>query len=57
MLAADIGQLLEMVLICQIGAEALHGLIVPILSTEAALSVMPCQFIQLAYKSRKMPLF
>ena len=57
MLAAYVGQLLEMVLVRQVGTEALHGLIIPILGTKAALPVMPCQLIQLADKSQKMPLF
>ena len=53
MLAADIGQLLEMILISQIGAKTLHGLIIPILRAEAALTIVPCQLIQLADKSQK----
>ena len=51
MLSADIGQFLKPVFLCQIGARAIHGLIVPILGAEAALWVMPCQLIQLADKS------
>ena len=53
MLAADIGQLLETIFVGQICAEPLHGLIVPVLGAEAALTVMPCQFVQLADKSQK----
>lgn len=36
MLSADIGQFLKPVFLCQIGARAIHGLIVPILGAEAA---------------------
>ena len=57
MLSADIGQLLKPVFLCQIGARAIHGLIVPILGAEAALWVMPCQLIQLADKSLEFPCF
>ena len=53
MLAADIGQFLEVVLICQISAETLHSLIIPIFRAEAALSIMPRQLVQLAYKRQK----
>ena len=56
MLAADIGQLLEAIFICQISAEAFHGLIVPAFGTEAALTIMLCQLVQLVYKSQKNPL-
>ena len=47
MLAADVLQLLEMVVGGEIGAEALDRLIVAILRAEAALTVVPGQLIQL----------
>ena len=39
MRSTDIGQFLKPVFLCQIGARAIHGLIVPILGAEAALWV------------------
>ena len=47
MLAADVLQLLEMVVGGEIGAEALDRLIVAILRAEAALTVVPRQLVQL----------
>ena len=47
MLAADVLQLLEMVVGGEVGAETLDRLIVAILRAEAALSVMPRQLVQL----------
>ena len=47
MLAADVLQLLQMVVDSEVGAETLDRLIVAILRAEAALSVMPRQLVQL----------
>ena len=47
MLAADVLQLLQMVVNSKIGAEPFDRLIVAILRAEAALSVVPRQLIQL----------
>ena len=47
MLAADVLQLLQMVVDSEVGAETLDRLIVAILRAEAALSVVPCQLVQL----------
>jgi len=51
MLAADVLQLLQMVVDSEIGAEPLDRLIVAILRAEAALPVMPRQLVQLGNES------
>ena len=48
MLAADVLQLLQMVVSCEVGTEPFDRLIVAILRAEAALSVMPRQLVQLS---------
>ena len=47
MLTIDVGQLLQMVHICQIGTESLHGLIIAPLCMKAALPIVPENTIQL----------
>ena len=47
MLAADVLQLLQMVADSEVGAETLDRLIVAVFRAEAALSVVPRQFVQL----------
>ena len=47
MLTAYVDQLLEVELIRQKRAEPLKSLIVPRLGLEAALTVVPCQLVQL----------
>ena len=47
MLAAEVLQLLQMVVSCEVGAESLDRLVVAILRAEAALPVMPRQLVQL----------
>ena len=47
MLAADVLQLLQMVVDSEVGAEPLDRLIVAILRAKTALSVMPRQLVQL----------
>ena len=51
MLTADVLQLLQMVVSCEIGAEPLDCLVVAILRAEAALPVMPRQLVQLGNES------
>ena len=48
MLAADVLQLLQMVVDSEIGAETLDRLIVAILRAETALTVVPRQLVQLS---------
>lgn len=45
MFAADVLQLLQVVLLGQIAAKAFHGFIIPLLSAETALSVVPGQIV------------
>jgi hypothetical protein len=47
MLAGDVGQLLQAVLLRQIAAKPLHGLIVPLPGLVALLPVVPGQLVQL----------
>ena len=47
MLAADVGQFLQMVHIGQVGTESLHGLIITPLRMKAALPIVPENTIQL----------
>ena len=47
MLAADVLQLLQVVVDSEVGAEPLDRLVVAILRAEAALSVVPRQLVQL----------
>ena len=51
MFAADVGQLLKVKLVRQKCAEPLAGLVVPCLSLETALSVVPGQLVQLGNQS------
>jgi len=47
MLAADVLQLLEMVVSCEVGAEPFGGLVVTAFRAEAALTVVAGQLVQL----------
>ena len=47
MLAADVLQLLQMVAGSEVGAETLDRLVVAVFRAEVALSVVPCQLVQL----------
>ena len=47
MLAADVGQLLQVVVVGQKAAEAFVGLIVPLFGAETALSDVPGHLVQL----------
>lgn len=51
MLAADVLQLLQMVVGGELGTEPFDRLIVAVLRAEAALSVVPCQLVQLGNES------
>ena len=51
MLAADVLQLLQMVVDSEVGAETLDRLIVAILRAEAALTVVAGQLVQLGNES------
>ena len=55
MLAADVLQLLEMVVSCEVGAEPFARLVVARLGTKAALSIVPCQLVQLGDKGEEYP--
>ena len=48
MLAGDVGQLLQAVLLRQIAAKPLHGLVITLPGLIAALPVVPLQLVQLS---------
>ena len=55
MLAADVLQLLQMVLCGEVSAESFARFVVALLGTKAALSIVPCQLVQLGDKGEEYP--
>jgi len=55
MLATDVLQLLQMVLCSEVGAEPFARLVVALLGTKAALTVMPRQLVKMCNKGEEYP--